>query len=112
MSLFVIATLEFVPAVESALAEAIRVLDSDETFVVLIMNTKSEYVQSNLQRGGSYFQRIVHRDSDTLGTQVRNYVDGTKAHFLGIDGETGIERSDPTTAAVTAVGGTPTSRAQ
>lgn len=107
-----VATLEFIPDVERTLAEAIRVLDSDGAFVGLVLNTKSEYVQSHLQREGSYFQRMVHRDSDALIEQVRNYVDGTKENFLGIDGETVVEGSDPTTAAVTAVVGTPTSRAQ
>jgi ubiquinone/menaquinone biosynthesis C-methylase UbiE len=107
-----VATLEFVPDVESVLAEAIRVLDSDGTFVGLVLNTKSEYVHSNLQREGSYFQRMIHRDSDALVERVRNYVVGTKEYFFGIDGETVVESSDPATATVTAVVGTPTSGAQ
>jgi ubiquinone/menaquinone biosynthesis C-methylase UbiE len=102
-----VATLEFVPDVKPVLAEATRVLDSAGTFVGLVLNTKSEYVRSNLQREGSYFQRMVHRDTDALVEQIHKYVDGTKEHFLGIDSETVVESSDPATAAVTAVVGTP-----
>jgi ubiquinone/menaquinone biosynthesis C-methylase UbiE len=102
-----VATLEFVPDVEPALAEAIRVLDADGTFVGLVLNTNSGYVRSNLQREESYFQRMVHRDSGALVAQVRDYVDGTREHFLGIDDETVFESSDPATAAITAVVGSP-----
>lgn len=105
-------TLKFIPDVKPALAESIRVLDSNGTFVAIVLSTKSEYVRSNLDREGSYFQRMVHPDSDALVEQVSNYVDGTKKHFLGIGGETVVESSDPTTAAVTAIVGTLTSGPQ
>jgi len=104
-----VATLEFIPDIESTLAEATRVLKPDGTFVGLVLNTQSDYVQSNLQREGSYFQQMVHRDSDALAAQILDSIDGTKEYFLGIDGTTVFESTDPTTAAVTAVVGTPES---
>jgi ubiquinone/menaquinone biosynthesis C-methylase UbiE len=104
-----VATLAFIPDVETALSEAVRVLDPDGTFVGLLLNTRSDYVQANLQREGSYFQQMVHRDSEALARRILDIFDGTKEYFLGIDGETVVERPDPTTTAVTAVVGTPSS---
>lgn len=104
-----VATLEFIAEVDEALEEAIRVLRSNGTVVALILNTQSEYVQSNLQRGGSYFQQMVHRDSGAVVERLLTSIDGTQEYFLGIDDETVVESSDPTTAAVTAVVGSPTS---
>ncbi|MBX0298337.1 class I SAM-dependent methyltransferase [Haloarcula nitratireducens] len=104
---FFVATLEFIPGVEAALAEATHVLDTDGTLVALLLNTQSEYVQSNLRREGSYFQQMVHRDSDALAETILEYVSGEREFFLGIsDGEV-VERTDPETAAVLAVVGTP-----
>lgn len=107
-----VATLEFIAEVDAVLEEATRVVCPGGTVVALILNTRSEYIQSNLQREGSYFQRMVHRDSETLATRVLDTLDGTQAYLLGIDDETIVESSDPTTAAVTAVVGTPTSKSQ
>ncbi|MFB6083495.1 MAG: class I SAM-dependent methyltransferase [Halorientalis sp.] len=105
-----VATLSFVPEVETALSEAVRVLDSDGTLVALVLNTRSEYVQSNLEREGSYFQRMVHRDTAALASKIFEYVDGTREYALGIDGQTIVERTDPETAAITAIAGSPTRR--
>jgi len=102
------ATLSFIPEVETALSQAIRVLDSRGTFVALLLNTRSEYVQSNLDREGSYFQRMVHRDTEKLASKIFEYVDGTREFVLGIDGQTIVERTDPETAAITAIVGSPT----
>ncbi|GAB3316911.1 class I SAM-dependent methyltransferase [Haloplanus salinarum] len=102
-----VATLEFISEIEAVLKEATRVLRSGGRIVALILNTRSEYVQSNLRRDGSYFQQMVHRDSEALADRVLNTVDGTQEYFLGIADETVVESSDPTTAAVTAVVGTP-----
>lgn len=107
-----ISTLEFIPDVDTALAEATRVLDSDGTLVALVLNTRSKYVRSNLQRDGSYFQRMVHRDSAALTDTILEHVEGTRESFLGIDGRTVFESSDPTTAAVSAVVGTPDGQSQ
>jgi ubiquinone/menaquinone biosynthesis C-methylase UbiE len=102
-----VATLEFISEIEAVLKETTRVLRSGGRIVALILNTRSEYVQSNLRRDGSYFQQMVHRDSEALADRVLNTVDGTQEYFLGIADETVVESSDPTTAAVTAVVGTP-----
>lgn len=101
-----ISTLEFISDVDAALAEATRVLDSDGTLVTLVLNTRSEYVRSNLQRDESYFQRMVHRDSAALTDTILERVEGTRESFLGIEDRTVFESSDPTTAAVSAVVGT------
>ena len=102
-----VATLKFISEIDAVLTEATRVLRPDGRIVALILNTRSEYVQSNLQREGSYFQQMVHRDSEALADRVLDTIDGTREYFLGIADETVVESSDPTTAAVTAVVGAP-----
>jgi hypothetical protein len=50
---------------------------------------------------------MVHRDSDALAETILEYVTGERDCFLGIsDGEV-VERTDPETAEVLAVVGTP-----
>lgn len=102
-----VATIEFISDIDVVLSEAVRVLDSEGTFVALLLNTQSEYVQSNLEREGSYFQQIVHRDTEELAARLFEVIDGTQEYFLGIEDETVVESSEPTTAAMTAVVGTP-----
>ena len=102
-----VATLEFIPDIDAALAEATRVLASDGTLIALLLNTRSGYVQANLQREGSYFQKMTHQETEALTETILEYVDGDQEFFLGIsDGEV-FESSDPTTAAISAVLGTP-----
>jgi ubiquinone/menaquinone biosynthesis C-methylase UbiE len=102
-----VSTLEFIPDVDAVLAEATRVLAPGGTLVALVLNTRSEYVQSNLQRDGSYFQRMVHRDSGALADRILEHVEGEQEFFLGIsDGEL-FESTDPSRAAISAVVGTP-----
>ncbi|OYR40591.1 SAM-dependent methyltransferase [Halorubrum sp. Ib24] len=103
-----VSTLEFIPEVDSALAEATRVLASEGALVALVLNTRSEYVQSNLQREGSYLRRMIHRGSETLTQTILEHVDGEQGFFLGISDEEVFESSDPTTAAISAIVGTPT----
>jgi len=102
-----ISTLEFIPDIDAVLAEATRVLDTDGTLVALVLNTRSEYVQSNLQREGSYFQQMAHRDSEALAETILEYVEGEQEYFLGISDEEVFESTDPTAAAISAVVGTP-----
>jgi ubiquinone/menaquinone biosynthesis C-methylase UbiE len=102
-----VATLSFVLDLDSTLSEAIRVLDPGGTFIALVLNTRSEYVQTNLHREGSSFQRMVHRDSEELVGTVLDSVDGRQEYFLGITDERVVESRDPTTAAITAVVGSP-----
>jgi ubiquinone/menaquinone biosynthesis C-methylase UbiE len=102
-----VATLEFISEIDAVLKEATRVLRSGGRIVALILNTRSEYVQSNLQREGSYFQQMVHPDSEALADRVLETIDGTQEYFLGIADETVVESSDPKTAAITAVVGAP-----
>ena len=102
-----VSTLEFIPDLETVLAEATRVLASEGTLVALVLNTRSEYVQSNLQREGSYFQRMIHRDSKEVTERILEYVDGEQEFFLGISDDEVFESADPTTAAISAVVGTP-----
>ncbi|WP_436931270.1 class I SAM-dependent methyltransferase [Halosimplex halobium] len=102
-----VSTLEFIFDVDAVLTEATRVLASDGTLVTLVLNTRSEYVQSNLQREGSYFQQMVYRDSEELTETIREYVDGDREFFLGISDEDVFESTDPTAAAISAVVGTP-----
>ena len=102
-----VATLKFISEIDAVLTEATRVLRPDGRIVALILNTRSEYVQSNLQRDGSYFQQMIHRNSEDLAERVLNIIDGTQEYFLGTADETVVESSDPTTAAVTAVVGAP-----
>lgn len=89
------------------LQEATRVLRPGGRIVALILNTRSEYVQSNLQREGSYFQQMVHRDSEAMADRVLDTIDGAQEYFLGIADETLVESSDSATVEVTAVVGTP-----
>lgn len=102
-----VSTLEFIPDIDAVLTEATRVLASDGTLVTLVLNTRSEYVQANLQREGSYVQRMVHQDSGELEDTLLEYVDGDQEFFLGISDEEVFESSDPTAAAISAVVGTP-----
>ena len=102
-----VSTLEFIPEIDAVLAEATRVLAPGGTLVALVLNTRSEYVQSNLQREGSYFQRMVHRDSEGLADTILEYVEGDQEFFLGISDEQVVESTDPSKAAISAVVGTP-----
>lgn len=102
-----VSTLEFVPELDATLAEALRVLAPDGTVVALVLNTRSDYAKRHLAREGSYFQRMVHRDTDALTETILEYVDGRRDRILGIDGEDFVDRTDPSTAAVTAVVGGP-----
>jgi ubiquinone/menaquinone biosynthesis C-methylase UbiE len=102
-----VATLEFIPNSDAVLSEAVRVLDPEGTFVALVLNTRSEYVQSNLEREASYFNRMVHRDTEELASKIFEYVDGTEEYFLGIEGEAVVKRRDPDSAAIAAIVGTP-----
>ncbi|WP_247009605.1 class I SAM-dependent methyltransferase [Halorientalis litorea] len=101
-----VSTLEFIPEIETVLAEATRVLAPGGTLVALVLNTRSEYVQSNLQREGSYFQRMVHRDSEALADTILECVEGEQEFFLGISDEQVFESTDPSKAAISAVVGT------
>ena len=106
-----VATLEFVPEAETAVSEACRVLASDGTLVVELMNTQSAYVQANFEMEGSYFQKMVHRDSMELADLVTSHLDDAQiGYFLGIgDGEI-YETDSPDEAAVLGVSGTPARR--
>lgn len=101
-----VATLEFIPAVDAVLSEAVRVLGAGGTLVALVLNTRSEYVQSNLEREGSYFQRMVHRDSRDLTAKLLAVVDGTREYLVGVEDGAVVDDAGPSTAAVTAVAGT------
>ncbi|MGQ3414471.1 class I SAM-dependent methyltransferase [Natrinema sp. LN54] len=101
-----VSTLEFIPDIGAVLAEATRVLAPGGTLVALMLNTRSEYVQSNLQREGSYFQRMVHRDSEALADTILEYIEGDQEFFLGISDEQVFESTDPSKAAISAVVGT------
>lgn len=102
-----VATLSFVSELDCVLAETTRVLKPDGRLIALLLNTRSEYVQSNLEREGSYFQRMVHRDADKLVEQILDHIDGTQEHFLGIENQTVYESDNSETAAITAVVGSP-----
>lgn len=102
-----VSTLEFLPDIDAVLAEATRVLASDGILVALVLNTRSKYVQANLQREGSYFQQMIHQDSEKLTETILEYVDGDQEFFLGISDKEIFESTDPTTAAISAVVGTP-----
>jgi ubiquinone/menaquinone biosynthesis C-methylase UbiE len=101
-----VSTLEFISDIDDVLAEATRVLAPGGTLVALVLNTRSEYVQSNLQREGSYFQRMIHRDSEALADTILEYVEGEQEFFLGISDEQVFESTDPSKAAISAVVGT------
>jgi ubiquinone/menaquinone biosynthesis C-methylase UbiE len=103
-----VATLEFISDIDAVLAEATRVLDPQGQVVVLLLNTQSAYVQSNLQREGSYFQQMVHRDTDALVDRLSEYIDNEQEYLLGIEDETVFESANPDMAAITAIVGPPT----
>jgi len=102
-----VSTLEFIPDIDAVLVEATRVLAPDGTLVALVLNTRSEYVHSNLQRDGSYFQRMVHRDTEALVDTILGYVEGEQEFFLRISDEHVFESTEPSNAAIAAVVGTP-----
>lgn len=102
-----VATLEFIPDTDAVLSEAARVLDPEGTFVALVLNTRSKYVRANLERDESYFNRMVHRDTEELVSKIFEYINGTQEYFLGIEERTVVERRDPDRAAITAIAGTP-----
>lgn len=104
-----VATLEFIPDINAALGEATRVLRPDGTLIALVLNTRSAYVQTNLEREGSHFQRMVHRNTAALERTIRTYVDGETESVLGITDKTVSLATDPETAAVIAIAGTPIS---
>ena len=106
-TVFFVATLEFIPEIGSALAEANRVLRSDGVLAALWLNTRSTSVQSNLQREGSYFQQMAHRDTDELATTIADSVDVEREYFLGIRNESVFETDDHEEAALPAVAGNP-----
>ena len=102
-----VATLEFIEEIHSVLEEAKRILRPDGKIIALLMNTQSAYIQANLEREGSYFQQMVHRDSETLAEVIQEYITGRAEYFLGIDPEQrSVFSSDrPHEAAVLAVTG-------
>jgi ubiquinone/menaquinone biosynthesis C-methylase UbiE len=102
-----VATLEFIAGIESALSEAGRVLRPGGHITALLLNTRSAYVRSNLQRADSYFQQMVHRDTEALAKTIADYVDTKHEYFLGIRDRTIFETADPEEAAVLAVSGEP-----
>lgn len=104
---FFVATLEFISETETVLDETTRVLTPDGTVVALLLNTESEYVQSNLGREGSYFQRMEHRETTELAEVVEKHINGTREYTLGITDEEVLETNDPAEAAVFAVSGSP-----
>jgi ubiquinone/menaquinone biosynthesis C-methylase UbiE len=106
-AVFFVATLEFIREVETVLSEAVRVLEPDGVMAALILNTRSTYVRSNLERDGSYFQQMVHRDTVKLASTIDQYVDTDQEYFLGIRDRTVFETDDPEEAAILAVRGQP-----
>ena len=100
-----VSTLEDIPDIDAVLAEATSILTADWTLVALVLSTRSEYVQSNLEREGSYFQRMVHGNSDTVTETVLEHVDGEREFFLGISEDDVFESTTPTTAALSAIVG-------
>lgn len=104
-----VATLEFISDIDAALGEATRGLRPDGTLIALVLNTRSTYVQTNLEREGSYFQRMVHRDTADLERAIRTYVDGETGPVLGITDNTVVQATDPETATIIAIAGTPVS---
>lgn len=102
-----VATLEFIPEIETVLDEALRVLRTDGTLVALVLNSQSDYVQLNLTRDGSYFQRMVHRDTAELTSIFERRIDGSREYFLGIENQTVFETDEPEKAAMLAFAGHP-----
>lgn len=102
-----VATLEFTPEIETVLSEAVRVLKPDGVLVALLLNTRSPYVRSSLQREGSYFQQMVHRDTAALVSTIADYVAAEREYFLGIRDQTVFETNDPEEAAILAITGNP-----
>ncbi|WP_246983330.1 class I SAM-dependent methyltransferase [Halorientalis marina] len=74
-----VSTLEFIPDIDAVLAEATRVLAPGGTPVALMLNTRSEYVQSNLRREGSYFQRMDHGTLRRWRTRYSNTLWATRS---------------------------------
>lgn len=104
-----VATLEFIPEIETVLDEALRVLRTNGTLIALVLNPQSDYVQSNLTRDGSYFQRMVHRDTAELTSIIQQRIDGHREFFLGIENQSVFETEEPDKAAVLAFAGHPIS---
>lgn len=105
--MFFVATPEFIPEVETAVSEAVRVLRPVGKLVASVLNTMSSYVESNLQREGSYFQQMVHGDAMELVSLVEGSVRGEREYFLGIRDQTLFESNDSLEAAVLPIAGNP-----
>lgn len=106
-AVFLVATLAFIPEPDVALDEATRVLAPGGTLGAVLLNTESEYVQSKLERAGSYFQRMEHRETRELAAVIEKYIDGTREYTLGIADSGVFETNDPTEATVLAIAGSP-----
>jgi hypothetical protein len=106
-SIVIVATLAFISGIEAALSEAMRVLAPDGMVIALVVNTRSEYVQSKRRQKGSCFQRMTHENSDEIVMTLIKYIDGTREYLVGIEDETVIDYADPQTAAMTAIVGSP-----
>ena len=106
-AVFLVSTLEFIPEIDTVLEETVRILRHEGTFVALILNTESAYVQSNLERAGSYFQRMVHRDTDALASRIGEYIDTHSEYAIGIEEPRVFETNERSEAAVLAVSGSP-----
>jgi ubiquinone/menaquinone biosynthesis C-methylase UbiE len=100
-----IATLEFITEVDEVLDEIQRVLAPEAQLIALILNSRSQYVRRNLKREGSYFQNMVHRDTEALAERIGQQFEIETEYFLGIEEETVFETEAPERAAILAVRG-------
>jgi ubiquinone/menaquinone biosynthesis C-methylase UbiE len=96
---FSVTTLEFIPDLPLALKEIHRVLKPNGKIVFLILNTKSNYFQTQSDRANSYFQKIAH-DHQKVLHHVQMSFTTKQGYMLGIDGMEVFETSDPKWAAI------------
>ena len=83
---FAVTTLEFLDDYKKAVEEIFRVLRSNGKFIAMMLNTKSEYFKSHVNKPNSYFRRIKHRDAKEIEHYISKFFTTRSEYFLGIRG--------------------------
>jgi ubiquinone/menaquinone biosynthesis C-methylase UbiE len=106
-AVFTVATLEFLDDPQAAIREIARVTQHQGKLIAMILNPESNYFHKQVAKPGDYFTRMKHRDLHNLIEAITQAYTITKTeYFLGIDGTTVFETSDPRQASMFVIVGT------